>query len=227
MAQTLKFTLSYQGAYADDHRIDFYDVSQALIGFQRSLALTTHLVLNNQIITQAPSLKNAEIFAMPAKAGSWEFAAIITVLGGGAYAALTADRSSVLGHLIASAYDYVVAQSLGFHVDFEKTLGQQFDEAKKNNSSAYVLGEDRFDSLIEKCETAIIQMHRPIVENETATSAIISATINDKVLAIGHTLNRETNDFVQESRKSDIGIDHGKSIVKRARPPQRQGQNYN
>jgi hypothetical protein len=203
MTQSLRFTLSYEGADADDHKIDFYDVSQALIGFQRSLALTTHLVLNNQVITQAPSLKNAEISAVPAKAGSWEFVAIVTVLGGGAVTALTASRGTVLGHLIASAYDYVIAQSLGFHVDFEKTLGQQYEETKKNGADTYVLSEDRFDSLIEKCETAIIQMHRPIVENETATSAKITASLSDKVFQIGKTLNRETNDFVQESKKSE------------------------
>ena len=52
-------SLSYSGLLADRSEIDFYDVSQALVGFQLSLALTTHLILNDEIIVQAPSLKGA------------------------------------------------------------------------------------------------------------------------------------------------------------------------
>jgi hypothetical protein len=35
----VKFELSYLGADADDHEIDLYDISLALVGFQRSLAI--------------------------------------------------------------------------------------------------------------------------------------------------------------------------------------------
>jgi len=47
------FTLSYEGSSADDHQLDFYDAAQGLISFQRTLALTIHLVVNNEIIIQA------------------------------------------------------------------------------------------------------------------------------------------------------------------------------
>ena len=40
MDAAISFSLKYSGGEADDHHIDLYDVSQALIGFQRSLALT-------------------------------------------------------------------------------------------------------------------------------------------------------------------------------------------
>ena len=55
------FTLSYEGEAADLSLIDFYDVAEALVGFERSLAITTHYVLNGSVITQAPSLKGAQI----------------------------------------------------------------------------------------------------------------------------------------------------------------------
>jgi hypothetical protein len=77
MAEIANFTLKYSGALADDSRLDFYDVSQALIGFQRSLALTTHLVLTGEIITQAPSLDKAQIFLDTPEPGSWKITAII------------------------------------------------------------------------------------------------------------------------------------------------------
>ena len=65
MKSDVHFTFSFTGNESDKHVIDFYDVSQALIGFQRSIALTTHLVLNDEIITQSPFLKGAKIYAFP------------------------------------------------------------------------------------------------------------------------------------------------------------------
>lgn len=57
MKYDVSFTLSYEGNSADRHEIDLYDVSQALMGFQRSIALTTHLVLNDKIIQKPHILK--------------------------------------------------------------------------------------------------------------------------------------------------------------------------
>ena len=71
------FSLSYEGGLADDGMVDLYDIGQALIGFQRSLAITTHLVLNDEVITQAPALKGAKIFTHPSEEGSWRIVATI------------------------------------------------------------------------------------------------------------------------------------------------------
>ena len=92
----VQFELSYTGADADDHEIDLYDVSQALVGFQRSLAITTHLILNGEIITQAPALKGAQIFAFPSEDGSWKIKAGILVLGTAAYHIATAPNNTPL-----------------------------------------------------------------------------------------------------------------------------------
>jgi hypothetical protein len=74
---TLEIELSYIGAEADEHELDFYDASVALIGFQRSLAITTHLILNGEVITQAPALKGARILALPPEEGSWKIKAAV------------------------------------------------------------------------------------------------------------------------------------------------------
>src|SRR5262249_8265011 len=146
---------SYSGARADQQEIDLYDVAEALIGFQRSLAITVHLVLNGQVITQAPSLKGAQIIALPPDAGSWKLkAAVIGSIAAGAYHLGTAPRDTPLGNLISSAYDYVIAETLGFHVDYRKTLGQQYEELKRRQDIK-PMPEARFDAVIEKCEAAI------------------------------------------------------------------------
>ncbi|VAX04537.1 hypothetical protein MNBD_ALPHA03-426 [hydrothermal vent metagenome] len=175
------FTLSFEGNNADDHELDLYDAAQAMIGFQRSLAITTHLVLNGNVITQAPSLKNARIIGMPPEKGSWEvWAVIIPAIAAIVYKLGTAPKDTPLGNLMYSAYDYVVSETLGFHVDYDTTLGQQYD--KLNNSkqnSLPILKQPQFDSAIEKCENAIKEMHRPIVKSNTAdTARIIYQTKN-------------------------------------------------
>lgn len=205
--EIVNFTLSYSGGMADEHEIDFYDVSQALIGFQRSLALTTHLVLNDEVITQAPSLKGARIFAIPPEEGSWKITAAVVA---GIYTLGTAPMDSPIGHLVASAYDYVISESLGFHVDFQKTLGQQYEEFKEQHKTQIkALPESRFDSVIEKCQIAIRDMHRPIVNSETAVAASIFSQVGPSIYKIQKDLDRETYEhisFTREEEKPEIFV---------------------
>lgn len=197
------FDLTYKGARSDRHEIDFYDVSQALVGFQRSLALTTHLILNGEVITQAPSLAGAKFFALPPEEGSWRWTANLVFVGTALYGLTTAPRDSVLGNLVTSAYDYVISESLGFHVDFNSTLGQQYEEFKRQHPDAPALTESKMDSLIEKCEVAVKQLHRPLIESETADAAVISSNISGHVRDIGGPLSRGTYDYLQYSVRSE------------------------
>lgn len=200
MEQQVKFTLSYKGNESDNHAIDLYDVSQAIVGFQRSLALTTHLILNNQIITQAPSLKGAKILALPAEEGSWKITAIIIT---GMFTGLTAPVNTPFGHLVHSLYDYVISESLGFHVDYDKSLGQLYEEYQEKNFKIPIVKEHQVDSLIEKCHTAVTELHRPIFKNKTATQASIFSTVNNETRLLQPTLDMATFDHIRETFKSD------------------------
>jgi hypothetical protein len=208
----VNITLSYTGHLADNHEVDLYDVSQALIGFQRSLALTTHLVLNDEIITQAPSLKGAQILALPSEEGSWKLTAAIIAAGTMAYQLGTAPHDTPIGHLVSSAYDYVISESLGFHVDYKKTLGQQYEELKKSKTEPPIrpLTQSRFDSLVEKCEVAVREMHRPISKSRTATEARLMARFESSHELIGQPLNLESYEYISfTERSSDIGQYNG------------------
>lgn len=197
----VQFTLSYKGRSAESHEIDLYDVSQALIGFQRSLALTTHLILKNEIITQSPALKGASIYALPAEEGSWKLTAgiVITGLSTGIYTLGTAPKDTPIGHLIHSAYDYVISESLGVHVDYEKSLGQLYEEAQKKKQKIPEIKEHQLDSLIEKCSTAITEIHRPIYKTGTADSATIVASLYNQTLPVGTTFSRDTYEYIRET----------------------------
>jgi hypothetical protein len=199
----LDITLTFSGKLADANEIDLYDLAQALVGFQRSLALTTHLVLNDEIITQVHALTGAQIIALPPSEGSWKQTARIAVIAGALYHAGTAPKDTPLGHIISSAYDYVISSTLGFHVDYEKSLGQQYEELKKKIDEIKPLSESRLDSLVEKCENAIKEMHRPIAKSETASQAILTARIDSISFPLGQTLNRETYEYIAYTERSD------------------------
>lgn len=194
----VQFELSYSGADAETHEIDFYDVSQALIGFQRSLAITTHLILNDEIITQAPSLKGAQIYAFPSEEGSWKTKAGIVILGTAAYHVATAPNNTPLGHLVYSAYDYVISESLGFHVDYDKSLGQLYEESKEKNIKLPEIREAQLDSVIEKCSTAITEIHRPIYKNKTAEKARIYTKINNERIPLSPVFSFDTFRYIIE-----------------------------
>lgn len=206
MNNGLEFTLSFEGNESEDHFIDFYDVAQALMGFQRSLALTTHLVLNNEIITQSPSLKGARIYAIPPEVGSWKMTAVISMMGVGVYNFGTLQNNSPLGHLVYSLYDYVVSESLGSHVDYNKSLGQLYEDAKKKKLEVKVVSQSQADSLVEKCATAIQEIHRPIYKTQTATTAQISGLIDGENRPLSTQFNLETFGFLNETRMDETPV---------------------
>jgi hypothetical protein len=199
---TLEIDLIYRGRLAAQQEIDLYDIGQALIGFQRSLALTTHLILNDKIITQAPFLKGAEIRGLPAADGSWKMKAVVYTVGGSLFAAGMAPKDSVIGHLIGSAYDYVISETLGFHIDYNKTLGQLYEEQQKKNNAIKKLPQTRFDSLVEKCQTAVREMHRPISKSETAQSAIIVTKDGRETRQFRHPLTLGTYEHISFTERS-------------------------
>ncbi|MBL4682734.1 MAG: hypothetical protein JKY88_18715 [Pseudomonadales bacterium] len=205
MVVRVEFTLSFNGAESDDHHIDLYDISQALIGFQRSLALTTHLVLNNKIITQSPALKGAKVFAVPAEEGSWNIKGVViaSVISGGAYQLTTTPNNTPLGHLIFSAYDYLVKESLGFHVDYNKSLGKLYEEQIAEKADVPKIEQHKMDSLIEKCSTAISEIHRPLYKTKSAINAKIIGNYGQGASVVGGELNLSTYEYVHESFREE------------------------
>jgi hypothetical protein len=206
----VQFELSYSGSDSDNNEIDLYDVSQALVGFQRSLAITTHLILNGEIITQAPALKGAQILAFPSEEGSWKIKAGILILGTAAYYASIAPNNTPLGHLVYSAYDYVISESLGFHIDYKKSLGRLYEESKKNNIKLPLVREAQLDSVIEKCSTAITEIHRPIYKTKTAKIARIHTNIDNQQVALNPVFSFKSFQYIiEEHTENEVNIIRG------------------
>lgn len=183
-----------------------YDAARGIAGFHRSLALTTHLILNGEIITQAPSLRGAQIIVTPPEAGSWKVTAVIIA---GIWSVVSASKDTVPGALIFSAYDYVVSETLGFHPTFEKALGVQYQEylAKKK------ITREKMDSLIEKTEISVADMHRPIIGSKSATQAnLIGFDDSGKKRAIGPNMTVLTYEHIASTKRESNEITVSGSI---------------
>lgn len=201
MQGAITFTIQFTGKESDAHLIDFYDVARALEGFQRSLALTTHLVVNGEIITQAPALKGARILARPPEDGSWKTTAVVLA---GIYSATTAPMDTPLGHVVHSIYDLLISESLGFHVDYEKSLGQLYEEHKKKKIESPRVEQHQIDSLIDKCASSISEIHRPIYKNKTALQANIFSSVGAQTRPVGASFTFETFQYMNEEFTEEV-----------------------
>jgi len=194
----MEFELTFDGGMAEKGLIEFYDAAKALSGFQRSLALTTHLVLHGEVIVQAPSASGFEIFIPPFIEGSWKSRAKIVL--GATFAVGAVGMDSPIGHMVTSIYDAVLSNTMGFHVDYNKTLQELYSESQKDKP----ITPEKIDSLCEKLEASIADMHRPIVISQSANRAQLSRCGPFKG-DIGPLMSPLTYEYVkQTTRDKDI-----------------------
>ena len=102
--------------------------------------------------------------------------------------------------MIYSVYDYVLQRTMGVKVDYDKTIGELIED--KRSEEAKLLSADRLDDLAEKCETAIKEMHRPIVQSGTAESAKFSIVRNSKIVPLQTELSKETFEALDFERRT-------------------------
>lgn len=191
----LTFVLSFEGGDASDHRLDFYDAAVALLGFQRSLAITSHYVLNDKVITQAPSLSGARIMVAPPFEGSWRMKADVepqqpSATTAESYGAPTEEA-------LSATYDYVVGRTLGFQTDFDSDVGPLIEAIRPPGRSDSKPTSGRLDAVIEKCEVGIKDMHRPIVQSQSADTAKIISSVKPRS-SFRYSLSQQTYQHILE-----------------------------
>src|SRR5690606_18465875 len=62
------------------------------------------------------------------------------------------------------------------------------------------------DALIEKCSTAITEIHRPIYKTQTASRAVITADYGNGHERIGSTFDLDTYDYIREEFEADDSV---------------------
>ena len=174
----LEIRLRYTGHNWNSTKLIYMMLDRLELAFNGRSPSPRILILNDEIITQAPSLKEPR--SLPASGG--ELGAHCHYCGDSRYRRSDlqiwdcSEEIIPIGHLIRSAYDYVISETLGFHV-VQIILGEQFEE----------LPQSRLDSsLMEKTETAIKEMHRPISKSRTANKAELITKIGPVKSTLSH-----------------------------------------
>jgi hypothetical protein len=196
-----EFELTFDGAMADRGYLEFYDAARALAGFQRSLALTAHLVINGEIITQAPSATGFELFIPPFLEGSWKSRAKLVI--GSAIAIGSVGKDSPVGQIVTSVYSYALSETMGFPADYNKTLQQQY----KGYLDKKEISETKIDSLCEKIENSVADMHRPIIISKSALRGQVSRSDNDDGMMVGPLMSPITYEYVKQTIHDNDVID--------------------
>ena len=163
----LDLVLQYRGGTTNQHHIDLYDLSESLRGLHRTLALTTHYLLNDEIITHAPALKEAYIYAYPAEPGSFIQKVKLVASSVAITALLTQPNNTFVGHLMYSAYDFVVKTTLGIHVDINEPLYKTY---LKNEKLQREIKRSKLESIADRCDNSLKEMHRPIYRSKASIS---------------------------------------------------------
>jgi hypothetical protein len=122
----------------------------------------THLAFNGEVITQAPSLVGAQILFPAIEEGSWKSRAVVVL--GAVFTLGSVGKDSPVGHVVTSLYDYVVSETMGFHPDYDETLQTEYNEHLRDKK----ITKEKVDSVIEKTENSVADMHRPVVASSTA-----------------------------------------------------------
>ena len=196
--------LSFEGAHSDQHLLNLYDFSRALQGFERSLALTTHFVLHDEVITQVTALKGAKIYCSPPVAGSFNIPAYITAFSAATFAIGTLKNDNPIGHLIYSVYDYAVHEATGQPVNYDESLRVTYERAIAEGTTGFVMPKkERLDSLVEKIEPSVKDLHRPITESHSAETALITERNEPDPKIPDLLLNQRTFDGLRKRERDD------------------------
>lgn len=141
----LRVKFVYQHADADGGLLDLYDGAKSLEGIARSLAITTHALLNGEVRTRADSATGAELYIRAPQRGSFIYEAIIYT-----------------GGVVTSGifYDFLK------HT-FNEAVGNLLDEPQSRTLQKRI--EPTIGELPAVLESALIDVHRPLIRSPQMT----------------------------------------------------------
>lgn len=90
-----------------------------------------------------------------------------------------------------------------FTYNLNKSLGVIYEEAQKKRQQLPKIELHQADSLIEKCSTAIHEIHGPIYKTKTANRAEITATIGATKFPLQSAFTLESWDYIHETHQSE------------------------
>lgn len=146
---TLRIKFQFEHGSADGHVLDAYDAARALTGIARSLNITLHALLNDEVRTQGDTASGVEVFLAPPRRGSFVYELVMS-----------------FSELVATgvAYDFI-------KYAFNEAIGNDADEA--HTAALQKRIEPTMGALPAALETALLEAHRPIAQAPEMTLTVM------------------------------------------------------
>lgn len=156
--------LKYEGGDANDNRLNFYDGAQSLFGIAKSIQISTHFLINLEIIKRSTALSGASVYILPSKKGSFE-QFIQIVFENQEF--IKSVGTNIFSNYVGDYFKYSLSKSLGISKnDDEKTL-------RRFKNRLLTDAEPHFDELSSVMEGPLIESHRTIEKSGGTIDIII------------------------------------------------------
>jgi hypothetical protein len=183
----IPLTIKYDTPTDRSGRIDLYSGPKSIFGFAKVIQLSTHLILNQEVISRSTRAKSADFYMLPSREGSFIQEIIIIVQNYPAESISSTIAVNVLSNHISDALKWLIKSAVGAINEEYKPLEQR-------------LGSDLepyFDDLQVVLDGPIREAHN-FVERLGGTVALLDANGNEMV-----TFNDDTLDYIKDEHLSD------------------------
>lgn len=186
---SVDISIAFQGGSASDNRLDMYDGAAALFGFSKTFLVSTHFLVNEKVIFQAPAATGVRCFLRTSRPGSWEQAIQIVV----------ENKEFLLGVGAAAAKDILK--------DFTKVVlthgvGRPARAATKYVRDLLQRKKPEFEVVKEATEGSLRDAHRTIELDGTTTVRVDSG--RERLVVFNADTRRYITDYVREPTSREI-----------------------
>lgn len=179
---TIPFKLRLTGKDADEHKVASYLGTRTLHGFSRSVQIVTQAYLNQEAVSRATALHDAELFLTGAKAGSFTFDFRMDVFR--KKAGVTLNRDTFFD-FCSTVFSRATGQSFAPQTHYVRTI----DDDQES---------DLIDMTVEQVEESLKVAH-------AAIDGSVEGISFERPRAGSQTFfDHETKLYIESSLKSDV-----------------------
>jgi hypothetical protein len=138
----------FLGGEAKQNRLDFYDGSESLFGFSKTIKLAAHYLFTGKVRFQAPLAQGVKLFMLPAATGSYKQPILVEFDG---------DEIVINGKKVkvsSEVFNDFIAQAIG------TTVGNDFDPQTEEVNTIFTARPGDMVALNEALDGPTKQAHR-------------------------------------------------------------------
>lgn len=186
--------------------LDAYEAGRALLGISRTLSISAHFFVNEEVITQSTALKHAGVFVRPFEKASFGFPFDVWL------PTMNDVGNGVVGTAFWEMGKYIWNKAIGRKGKIESDLAKEKIDRLGGAT----------DAVAAKIETSLKDATRPLIEGAGASTAFIIAGNNNTIVNIdrdakeyldANIIDKQTSSFVGTVPRFDVNTGSGGMFV--------------